>query len=111
MTAVSLGAGGLEDLKRLMSEKKGEVDQYDSVPGAPNEYMYLKQAEHLLRIAAYPAAAKYTQKALEMNPESTVSSLIYFYIYICIYIYIYIYLHISTFVRKTVLPTSCQEMY
>ncbi len=71
MIGVALGAEG--DLKRLMQESKmANMIEDETIPGAPNDAMYLKQARHYLRTASYTAAVQYTMKSIEMNPESTV---------------------------------------
>ena len=42
-------------------------------PGAPNDEMYLRQAEHLIKRGAYDPALVYLHQSLTMNPKSLVS--------------------------------------
>ena len=44
----------------------------DLVPGDPNDEMYLRQAEHLMKRGALQAAIIYLHQSLTMNPESKV---------------------------------------
>ena len=41
-------------------------------PGDPNDEMYLRQAEHLMKRGAYNPAIVYLHQSLKMNPESKV---------------------------------------
>ena len=43
-------------------------------PGAPNDEMYLRQAEHLMKRGAYEPALVYLHQSLSMNPQSKVVS-------------------------------------
>ena len=49
------------------------VKENTSNSGISLDVVYLKQAEHLMRSDNYKTAIKYTHKALEINPEMTVS--------------------------------------
>ena len=42
-------------------------------PGAPNDEMYLRQAEHLMKRGAYEPALIYLHQSLTMNPKSLVN--------------------------------------
>ena len=42
-------------------------------PGAPNDEMYLRQAEHLMKRGAYEPALIYLHQSLTMNPQSLVN--------------------------------------
>lgn len=68
--ATQLGGGG-EDLKDtiIMSGLKLKADIAGPQPGDPDEIMYLKQAEHLMRIGRYPAAMRYLNTAMQMNQD------------------------------------------
>ena len=68
--ATKLG-GGQEDLKDsiIHSGLKLKSDIAGPQPGDPDENMYLKQAEHLMRIGRYPAAMSYLKTSLEMNVD------------------------------------------
>ena len=52
-----------------MNAQSGAVDL---VPGDPNDEMYLRQAEHLMKRGALQAAIIYLHQSLTMNPESKV---------------------------------------
>ena len=71
--AVNLAGGGGGDLKQLMAEHSLGVKEDTSNSGISLDVVYLKQAEHLMRSDNYKTAIKYTHKALEINPEMTVS--------------------------------------
>ena len=71
--AVNLAGGGGGDLKQLMAEHQLGVKEDTSNSGISLDIVYLKQAEHLMRSDNYKSAIKYTHKALEINPELTVS--------------------------------------
>jgi len=47
-------------------------------PGEPNDAMYLKQAEHLMRRSIFPSALIYLNQALAMNPTSKVRESVQF---------------------------------
>ena len=87
MTAVNFTGG--DDLKRLMGDKKILTEDEQNL-GISIDITYLKQAEHLLRTNAYTSAIKYTLKALELNPDSTVIiDMIAFLFYIRDHLYSY----------------------
>ena len=73
--AVNLAGGGGGDLKQLMAEHSLGVKEDTSNSGISLDVVYLKQAEHLMRSDNYKTAIKYTHKALEINPEMTVSKI------------------------------------
>ncbi len=43
-------------------------------PGEPNDEMYLKQAEHLMKRSIYPSAVAYLDQAINLNPHSKVGT-------------------------------------
>jgi len=71
---ISVRLGGPE------SDLKNEIDKSgianfardENSPGAPNDVMYLKQAEHLMRKGAYKPAIVYLDTALGINSASKV---------------------------------------
>ena len=69
--AVHFEAG---DLKSVMAKTgmKSSVLVPAVGPGEPNDVMYLKQAEHLMKRGAFAPAILYLQQALAMNPMSKV---------------------------------------
>ena len=71
--AVNLSGGAGEDLKKMMAEHNMMVKEDHQNDGISLDVQYLKQAEHLMRTSNFKAAVKYTHKALEINPEYTVS--------------------------------------
>ncbi len=66
-----MGGGG--DLKLAIKDSGLKNKEEEQAPGAPNDAMYLKQAEHLIRRAQYKPALTYLMESLHMNPESLVS--------------------------------------
>ena len=69
---------GTSDLKNMMKASlkgtgiAGTVNN-DVSPGEPNDVMYLKQAEHLMKRGTFRPAISYLEQALCMNPTSKVS--------------------------------------
>ena len=70
MMAVELGG---TDLKGMINHRS--ILGVDSIlmPGEPNELMYLKQAQHYMKKSKFQEALIYIKRALEYNPESSVS--------------------------------------
>ena len=61
------------DLRSQLKESGMNTAQaVDLVPGDPNDEMYLRQAEHLMKRGALQAAIVYLHQSLTMNPESKV---------------------------------------
>ncbi len=48
LAAVSLGSGGGGDLKQMIKSAGVNIES-EWVPGAPNDALYVKQAEHMMR--------------------------------------------------------------
>ncbi len=75
--SVSVRIGVEDDLKHVIAKTgmKTAVANAGMVtaPGEPDDAMYLRQAEHLMRRAAFAPAAAYLQQAVEMNPASKVN--------------------------------------
>ena len=73
MIAVS-DVGGIVDgdIKQMIKDNKLMVEA-EGIKVLESDNMYIKQAEHTLRTENYQAAGAYIMKALEQNPESTVS--------------------------------------
>ena len=61
------------DLKGVMKEQglKNSANN-DFNPGEPNNEMYLRQAEHLMKRGAYNPALVYLHQSLQMKPDSKV---------------------------------------
>ena len=66
----------MDDLKGALKDSGMASNQqgHESEPGAPNDEMYLRQAEHLMKRGAYHPAMIYLHQSLSMNPESKVKS-------------------------------------
>jgi hypothetical protein len=65
---------GSSDLKGLIKESGLNNNCLnETVPGDPNDEMYLRQAGHLMRRGAYQTAIVYLHESLTMNPESKVT--------------------------------------
>lgn len=60
------------DLKGLMKDSGKFQPGQETLPGEPNDEMYLRQAEHLMRRGTYQTALIYLHESLAMNPESKV---------------------------------------
>ena len=60
------------DLAGLIKAKG--LEEYQFKPGEPNDLMYLRQAENLIKKGNPQQALKYLIKSLKMNPESLVSN-------------------------------------
>ena len=60
------------DLAGLIKQKG--LEEYQFKPGEPNDLMYLRQAENLIKKGNPQQALKYLIKSLKMNPESLVRS-------------------------------------
>ena len=62
------------DLRSQLKESgmNTQTGAMDWVPGDPNDEMYLRQAEHLMKRGALQAAIIYLHQSLTMNPESKV---------------------------------------
>ena len=69
MIAVSDNDG---DIKQMIKDNKLMVEQ-EGIAILESDNMYIKQAEHTLRTENFEAAGNYIMKALEQNPDSTVS--------------------------------------
>jgi len=71
MVAVELGASA--DLKAVIAKtgmKNAVTSSNVAQPGEPNDAMYLKQAEHLMKRSIFSSALMYLNLALAMNPTS-----------------------------------------
>ena len=77
--SVAVQMGAAADLKNVIS-KSGMKTNFLAAPGTgpgePNDEMYLKQAEHLMKRSIYPAAVAYLDQAIHLNPHSKVRSLL-----------------------------------
>ena len=75
MIAVS-DVGGIKDgdIKQMIKDNKLLVEA-EGIRVLESDNMYIKQAEHTLRTENFEAAGTYIMKALEQNPDSTVSLL------------------------------------
>ena len=73
MIAVS-DVGGIKDgdIKQMIKDNKLLVEA-EGIRVLESDNMYIKQAEHTLRTENFEAAGTYIMKALEQNPDSTVS--------------------------------------
>lgn len=71
---ISVQLGGPESDLKTEIDKSGIASfaRDDNSPGCPNDVMYLKQAEHLMRKAAYKPALVYLDTALAINSGSKV---------------------------------------
>ena len=76
MIAVS-DVGGIKDgdIKQMIKDNKLLVEA-EGIRVLESDNMYIKQAEHTLRTENFEAAGTYIMKALEQNPDSTVSLLL-----------------------------------
>lgn len=68
---------GTTDLKSQMAKTgmKSHMLSTGAGPGEPNDVMYLKQAEHLIKRSVYGPAIMYLDQALQLNPSSKVSQI------------------------------------
>ncbi len=77
--SVAVQMGAAADLKNVISKsgmKTNFLASPGTGPGEPNDEMYLKQAEHLMKRSIYPAAVAYLDQAIHLNPHSKVRSLL-----------------------------------
>ena len=65
----------VSDLTSVMKDAglTSTLNQQQQNPGAPNDEMYLRQAEHLMKRGAFEPALVYLHKSLTMNPQSKVT--------------------------------------
>ena len=70
----SIAFNDTDDLKGIMKEKgmQMQVQGPETNPGDPDDEMYLRQAEHLMKRGVYHPAIIYLHKSLTMNPDSKV---------------------------------------
>ena len=75
---ISVQLGGPEvDLKEAIDQSGLLLFNASAdLAGAPNELMYLKQGEHLMKKGVYEPALIYLNQALVLNPESKVITVI-----------------------------------
>ena len=83
--AVHLGTSDLKSMMKANLKAKGNIPVTNDVgPGEPNDVMYLKQAEHLMKRGTFAPAVMYLEQALMMNPASKVRAIFFIHVeFVC----------------------------
>jgi hypothetical protein len=61
-------------LQRVSFSAGFSIFRANDAGGFPNDTLFLKQGEHLMKKGVYPAAQLYLQQSLKINPESKVTA-------------------------------------